>query len=99
MARIGTRKVDRKDWPPYALVCQLATKVMAAHLGEVKLQGPSGETVEVVSYVDKMQTSRQVYRLKQRVGGWSGSPSWGAFCPDDRVLRIVGDGRHPVIAR
>jgi hypothetical protein len=22
MARIGTRNVDRKDWPPYALVCE-----------------------------------------------------------------------------
>jgi hypothetical protein len=22
MTRIGTRKADRKDWPPYALVCE-----------------------------------------------------------------------------
>ena len=39
MTRIGTRKADRKDWPPYALVCELATKVKATHLGEVKLRG------------------------------------------------------------
>ena len=39
MTRIGARKVDRKDWPPYALVCELATKVKATHLGEVKLRG------------------------------------------------------------
>jgi hypothetical protein len=71
MARIDTRKADRKNWPPYSLVCELATKVKATHLGEVKLRGPNGETVEAVSYVDKMQTRRQVYRLKQH-GVWIG---------------------------
>jgi hypothetical protein len=45
MYRIGTRKADRNDWPPYALVCGLATKVKATHLGEVRLRGPNGETV------------------------------------------------------
>jgi len=47
------------------------TKAKAVHLGEVKLRGPNGETVEVVAYVDKMQTHRQVYRL-QRHGVWVG---------------------------
>jgi hypothetical protein len=65
MARIGTRNADRKDWPPYAPVCELASKVKAAHLGEVKLRGPNGETVEAVTYRDKMQTRRRVFRLKQ----------------------------------
>jgi hypothetical protein len=65
MARIGTRKADRKDWPPYRLVCELVTRVKATHLAEVKLRGPDGETVEVVSYVDKMQTRRDVYRLRR----------------------------------
>ncbi len=43
LVRIGTRKADRKDWPPYALVCELATKVKATHLGEVKLRGPTAK--------------------------------------------------------
>jgi hypothetical protein len=71
MARIGTRKVDRKEWPPYSLVCELVTQAKAVHLGEVKLRGPDGMTVEVVAYVDKMQTHRQVYRLTQH-GRWIG---------------------------
>jgi hypothetical protein len=75
MARIGTRKVDRNEWPPYALVCELATKVKATHLGEVKLRGPNGETVEVLSYVDKIQTRRGVYRhgvkgASSAMSGW-----------------------------
>jgi hypothetical protein len=32
MTRIGTRKADRKDWPPYSLVCELVTKAKAVHL-------------------------------------------------------------------
>jgi hypothetical protein len=47
----------------------LATKVKATHLGEVKLRGPSGETVEVVAYVDKMQIRRRVCRLRQKPDG------------------------------
>jgi hypothetical protein len=27
MARIGARNLDRQDWPPYALVSELASKV------------------------------------------------------------------------
>jgi hypothetical protein len=80
MARIGTRKADRKDWPPYALVCELATKVKATHLGEVKLRGPDGETVEVVSYADKMQTRRQVYRLSRN----------GVFIGDYKTVDELG---------
>lgn len=65
MYRIGRRKADRKTWPPYATVCELAAQVKAVHAGDVKLRGPNGEIVEVVSYIDKMQTRRDVYRLKQ----------------------------------
>ena len=39
MTRIGTRKADRKDWPPYSLVCELVAQAKAVHLGEVKLRG------------------------------------------------------------
>jgi hypothetical protein len=63
MTRIGTRKADRKAWPPYALVCELAAKVKAVHLGEVRMRGASGEVVDVITYVDKMQQTRRVYRL------------------------------------
>jgi hypothetical protein len=63
---VGEVMADRKDWPPYALVCELVTKAKAVHLGEVKLRVPNGETDEVVSYVDRMQTRRDRYRLKQR---------------------------------
>jgi hypothetical protein len=63
MARIGRRKADRKDWPPFWLVCELASKVKRAHAGEVRLRGESGEVVDVLAYVDKMQQTRQVYRL------------------------------------
>jgi hypothetical protein len=80
MARISTRKVDRKDWPPYALVCELASKVKATHLGEVRLRGPDGETVEVVSYADKMQTRRDVYRLRRN----------GVFIGDYKTVDELG---------
>ena len=80
MARIGTRKADRKDWPPYSLVCELVIKAKAVHLGEVKLRGPNGETVEAVSYVDKMQTRRQVYRLQRH----------GVFIGDYKTVDELG---------
>jgi hypothetical protein len=63
MARIGTRKADRKAWPPYGLVCELATKVKAVHLGEVRMRAPGGVVVDVIRYRDKMQQDRRVYRL------------------------------------
>jgi hypothetical protein len=78
--RIGKRRMDRVPWPPYGLVCELASKVKAVHLGEVKLWGPDGETVEVVSYVDKMQTRRDVYRLRRR----------GTFIGDYRTVDELG---------
>lgn len=85
MARIGTRRADRKNWPPYSLVCELASKVKAAHLGEVKLRGPDGQTVEVVSYVDKMQTRRDVYRLSK----------CGAFIGDYKTVDELGKHVDP----
>jgi hypothetical protein len=78
--RIGKRRMDRVPGPPYPLVCELAAKVKAVHLGEVELRGPDGETVEVVSYVDKMQTRRDVYRLRKR----------GAFIGDYKTVDELG---------
>jgi hypothetical protein len=63
MARIGTRKADRKAWPPCAVVCEQATKVKAVHLGEVRMRGPEGVVVDVIRYRDKMQQDRRCYRL------------------------------------
>jgi hypothetical protein len=46
----------------------------------VKLRGPNGETVEVVAYVDKMQTRRQVYRLRRN----------GVFIGDYKTVDELG---------
>jgi hypothetical protein len=35
------------------------------HLGEMRLRGESGEVVDLVTYVDKMQQTRRVYRLSR----------------------------------
>lgn len=39
MCRVGCRAADTLDWLPYATVCELAAKVKAVHLGEVRMQG------------------------------------------------------------
>ncbi|HEY6747301.1 MAG TPA: hypothetical protein VI357_16480 [Mycobacteriales bacterium] len=38
LERIGRRRATAKTWPPYHLVCQLAFRVKAVHLGEVKMR-------------------------------------------------------------
>lgn len=64
LVRIGRRDLNLTlDWPPVHLVHQLAYRVKRVHLGEVRIRGESGEVVEVVTYVDKMQQTRRVYRL------------------------------------
>jgi hypothetical protein len=72
--------------------------VKAVHLGEVRLRGEDGETVEVVAYLDTMQTHRQVYRLRRHgrhVGDYSSVDELGEHVDlstlvEDRAGR--GDG-------
>jgi hypothetical protein len=59
----GYRRVHGE--PPVTVVHQLVCEVKRVHLGEMRMRGPNGVTVEVVSYVDKMQQLRRVCRLKQ----------------------------------
>lgn len=65
MVRIGRRTADRMSWPPFALVAELAWRVKRLHAGEMRLRGESGEVVDVITYVDKMQQTRRVYRLQR----------------------------------
>jgi hypothetical protein len=98
MARIGTRKADRKAWPPYALVCDLVTQVKAVHLGEVKMPGGSGEVVEVVTYVDKMQQTRRVYWLIRHgvfVGEYKAPEELGKVVDLVKLVEEVPAGPDP----
>jgi hypothetical protein len=61
--RIGKRSRSARQWPPSALVCELAAKVKAVHLGEVRMRGPEGVVVDVIRYRDKMQQDRRCYRV------------------------------------
>jgi hypothetical protein len=62
--RVGRRDLNPTlDWPPVRLVHQLAYRVKRVHLGEIRLRGESGEVVDLVTYVDKMQQTRRVNRL------------------------------------
>ena len=64
LVRVGRRDLNLTlDWPPVHLVHQLAYRVKRVHLGEIRLRGESGEVVDLVTYVDKMQQTRRVYRL------------------------------------
>jgi hypothetical protein len=81
----GSRSVvDSAPMTPLTLDYWAVANVLSVsvHLGEVKLRGPDGVTVEVVAYVDEMQIHRQVYRL-QRHGVWIG---------DDKTVDELG--RH-----
>ena len=97
--RIGKRGASARRWPRFATVCELAAAVKAVHLGEVRLRGENGETVEVVAYMDKMQTHRQVYRLRRHgrhVGDYKSVDELGKHVDlstlvEDRAGR--GDGR------
>jgi hypothetical protein len=84
LARVGRRDLGRTlGWPPSGVVHQLVHEVKRVHLGEVAMRGPNGETVEVVSYVDKMQIHRRVYRLK-RHGTWVGD-----YKSADELAKVV----------
>src|SRR5215207_8878687 len=49
LVRVGRRDLSADlDWPPYALVCDLACQVKRVHAGEVKLRGPNGVVVDVI---------------------------------------------------
>jgi hypothetical protein len=63
LVRVGRKSSSAMQWPPYQLVCELATAVKAVHLGEVRMRAPDGVVVDVIRYRDKMQQDRRVYRL------------------------------------
>ena len=66
LVRVGRRDLSGDlDWPPYALVCQLACQVKRVQAGEVELRGPNGKVVDVIAYRDKIGYDRRVYRLHQ----------------------------------
>lgn len=49
LARVGRRDLNYTlDWPPVHLVHQLAYRVKAVHLGEVRMRGPNGVVVDVI---------------------------------------------------
>jgi hypothetical protein len=64
LVRIGHRDLNLTlDWPPVHVVHQLAFRVKAMHLGEMRMRGPDGVVVDVIRYRDKMQQDRRCYRL------------------------------------
>ena len=66
LERIGRRDPGRFSWPPIGVVHELIHRVGDVHRGEAKPRGPKGEVVEVIDYVDKTWSRRQVYRLSRR---------------------------------
>src|SRR5258708_684683 len=52
LARVGRRRTDTLDWPSFAAVAELAYRVKRFHLGEARLWGDDGATVDVAAYVD-----------------------------------------------
>ena len=77
MARIGRRKADRKDWPPFWLVCELASKVKRVQAGEVRLRASPA----------RWSTSSPIWTSCCRPGRCTGSPGTASSSASTRARR------------
>lgn len=68
------------DWPPRSVQVSLLESAERVTLGDVRLTGPGGVTVEHVTYTDKLGHSRKVLRLRR----------YGLFVRDFRTVEELG---------
>lgn len=68
------------EWPPRSVQLALLNSTERVTLGDVRLTGPGGVTVEHVTYTDKLGYTRRVLRLKRH----------GVFVGDFRTVAELG---------
>jgi hypothetical protein len=94
LARIGRRRIATLHLAPVRVtIVELAFRVKRFHLGEVRLRGSDGATVEVVAYIDTARRDRLVYQLR-RGGQLAGESKTAA-----ELGRRLGLGTHWVCPR
>jgi hypothetical protein len=82
LARVGSIPPAEVEWPPRSVQIALLDSSFRVTLGDVRLAGPGGVTVEHVTYTDKLGHTRRVLRLKRH----------GVFVGDFRTVDELG--RH-----
>jgi hypothetical protein len=82
LARVGSIPPAEVEWPPRSVQIALLDSSFRVTLGDVRLTGPGGVTVEHVTYTDKLGHTRRVLRLKRH----------GVFVGDFRTVDELG--RH-----
>jgi hypothetical protein len=80
LARIDSVPAAEVEWPPRSVQIALLNSSVRVTLGDVKLTGPGGVTVEHVTYTDKIGYTRRVLRLKRH----------GVFVGDYRTVEELG---------
>jgi hypothetical protein len=86
LARVGSIPPAEVEWPPRSVQIALLDSSFRVTLGDVRLTGPGGVTVEHVTYTDKLGYTRRVLRLKRH----------GVFVGDFRTVEELG--RHVDVA-
>jgi hypothetical protein len=102
LARIASVPESAVEWPPRSVQIGLLSSTERVTLGDVKLTGPGGVTVEHVTYTDKLGYTHRVLRLKRRgvfVGDYRSVEELGrhvdvAALREDREQREDGDQRE-----
>lgn len=79
-ARIGSVRSREVEWPPLPVQIELLSSAERVTLGDVRLTGPGGVTVEHVTYTDKLGYTRKVLRLRRH----------GVFVGDYRTVDELG---------
>jgi hypothetical protein len=78
--RIAAVPSAEVEWPPRSLQVRLLHSAFRVTLGDVRLTGPGGVTVEHVTYRDKIGHTHRVLRLKRH----------GVFVGDFRSVEELG---------
>jgi hypothetical protein len=80
LARIRSVRPRAVEWPPLPVQADLLDSLVRVTLGDVRLTGPGGVTVEHVTYTDKLGYTRRVLRLRRH----------GVFVGDYRTVEDLG---------
>ncbi len=81
LARIRSVRPREVEWPPLPVQVALLCSTERVTLGDVKLTGPGGVSVEHVTYTDKLGYTRTVLRLRRH----------GVFVGDYRTVEQLGE--------
>ena len=79
-ARVGSVPSADVEWPPRSVQLGLLSSSERVTLGDVRLTGPGGVTVQHVTYTDKLGHTHRVLRLKRH----------GVFIGDYRSVEELG---------